>query len=451
MIQAASFFNQRRLLFCLCFLGGFKPLYGQIIYAFTFNDQSQQFVYAINLSTCEACPVTPAISLPFGVLDLVMLPNGNHLYVGGNTLARLESPPGVGVVWTNTNPAYYWYCGELAPSGLVYLGGSEGLGVFNPAGNTVSFIGPWPSSISYMQDLFYVNGDLYGIGYDFNTNTNYLVLINVANPAQSTIVNSISSPYGGVVAGNWNGNSGLFHSINTSAGISDIYFYNLQTNTDDLICDLPNNLFFYNFSYLPPNIPNYTCLSGCTTNAGTITPQSPTNYCINASITVPHNNNATLDNNDLLQYVLFSNPSDTAGSIIATSNTPTFTFAPPMQTGVTYYVAAMAGNNAGGNVNLADPCLDFSNANPIVWRPLPSVAFSAGNQNVCPGGCKSITANFTGTAPFSLTYNATGSGSVTQVFPGSSGVFQVCIPANTGPGGWTIQATSLSDARCTCQ
>lgn len=40
--------------------------------------------------------------------------------------------------------------------------------------------------------------------------------------------------------------------------------------------------------------------------------------------------------------ILFTNPNDTLGSIVAASSTPSFTFGPPLQTGVTYYFAAMA-------------------------------------------------------------------------------------------------------------
>lgn len=138
--------------------------------------------------------------------------------------------------------------------------------------------------------------------------------------------------------------------------------------------------------------------------------------------------------------------------VLVTSNTPTFTFNPAtMQTGVTYYVAAIAGNNVGGNVDLNDPCLDVSNAAQLIWRPLPTVAFSVANPDVCAGACTTVMATFTGSAPFTLTYTTPGGGPVTQTFSSNMGTFQVCAPAGAPVGGFSVQATALVDEWCTCQ
>jgi hypothetical protein len=193
----------------------------------------------------------------------------------------------------------------------------------------------------------------------------------------------------------------------------------------------------------------YICCSGCQTSAGQIT-ASPLNPCPDDLATVPAATQTFLEGDDLLQYVLFSNPADTAGSILATSNTPSFAFNPAtMQTGVTYYIAAIAGNNAGGNVDLNDPCLDFSNAIQVIWQPLPTVNFSVANPDVCAGACTAVTATFTGTAPFTLAYT-TPTGVTTVVFSGNTGTFQVCTPVGSAPGSFSVQATSLTDAWCAC-
>jgi len=70
---------------------------------------------------------------------------------------------------------------------------------------------------------------------------------------------------------------------------------------------------------------------------------------------------------------------------------------------------------------------------------------------VCPGNCIDVTATFTGTAPFTLTYTASGIGPVTQTFPGNTGSFQVCVPPNAPLGGFLVEATSLADGFCSCQ
>ena len=193
----------------------------------------------------------------------------------------------------------------------------------------------------------------------------------------------------------------------------------------------------------------FFCSSCCETNAGLIS-ASPLNPCPSSNATVPPAFQTFLESDDILHYILFSNLSDTLGSILATSNTPSFSFNPAtMQTGVTYYIAAIAGNNLNGNVDLNDPCLDISNAIQVIWQPLPAVTFSVANPNVCAGACTTVTANFTGTAPFTLTY-VTPAGTFTQNFSGNTGTFQVCTAAGSPPGSFSVQATALTDAFCTC-
>lgn len=281
--------------------------------------------------------------------------------------------------------------------------------------------------------------------FDLN-NQPFLIQVDVNDPSQSQIV----GPFFINIAaegGNWNGNDGIFYIDQNT----DITFYNLQDGSNTVLCDLPSNLLVVGLSFPPPGLPEYDCYLPCTTDAGMLPQAGPYNTCTDATLVFPAATQTTLDANDLLQYILFSNPADTAGSIVAVSNTPNFTFAPPMQTGVTYYIAAIAGNNLNGNVDLNDPCLDFSNALQVVWRPLPTVAFSvAGSADVCAGECRTITATFTGTAPFALTYVAS-SGTFTQTFAGSTGTFQVCVPVGAPPGALMVQATSLTDAWCTCQ
>jgi hypothetical protein len=121
-----------------------------------------------------------------------------------------------------------------------------------------------------------------------------------------------------------------------------------------------------------------------------------------------------------------------------------------MQTGVTYYLATLAGDNLNGNVDLNDPCLDISNiAAQVIWREKPTVAFTVANPNVCAGACTSVTATFTGVPPFNLTYT-TPNGTFTQTFSSNTSTFQVCTPINAAAGSFQLVATSLVDAWCSC-
>ncbi|MBK8568059.1 MAG: hypothetical protein IPN76_33290 [Saprospiraceae bacterium] len=85
----------------------------------------------------------------------------------------------------------------------------------------------------------------------------------------------------------------------------------------------------------------------------------------------------------------------------------------------------------------------------IVSAPLPTVSFS-GPPAVCEGGCQNFTVNFTGTAPFNLTYESQGGITQTQTFTSSTGTIQVCPPAGTPPGATALSAVSLSDRNCFC-
>ncbi len=443
-----SFFSSIAL-FAAVFLSlSLSPsVYGQIIYANVGDNNGQIYLYKIDLSTCTFCAVTPP-SPNIGGSDIVLLPDGNHLHITGNFtngLKRLLPPPSTQLVWQVNNPQSY-YTGQLAPNGLVYLAGLNGLGTLDPATNTVTYLGNWPSSFNTVTDLYYVNGILYGTAVDIPSGNLILVQIDVNNPSQSTIVGPLFVT-NGAEGGIWNGTPGLFY-IDQSF---DIYFYDPITGNSTLICDISPGFALVGLSFPPAGLPEYDCIITCTTDAGTIPQAGPYNTCTNSTLTFPAATGTVLDANDLLRYILFSNPADTAASIVATSATPSFSFAPPLQTGVTYYIAAMAGNNLNGNVDLNDPCLDFSNALQVVWRPLPTVTFSVANPNVCAGACTTLTATFTGTAPFTLTYTSPATGTVTQTFQGNTGTFQVCTLPGAPPGSLVVQATSVVDGWCTCQ
>jgi hypothetical protein len=419
--------------------------WGQIIYAAAYDQNTgQEILFKVNLNTCEFCAVAPP-SPNVGGADVVFLPDGSQLHIEGvttNGLKRLSTPPALTLLW-QTNTSQTWYGGVLAPNGLVYLAGVQGLGTFNPANNTVTYIGNWPSTFAYVDDLFYVNGILYGTMSDIN-GLPFLIQVDVNNPGQSTVVGPFFTQFA-AEGGTWNGVSGVFNiDINT-----DISFYNPATGINSVICDMPPNLIIVGLSFPPPGLPEYDCI--CTTNAGVLPAAGPFNICTNSTLDFPAATQTNLDPDDVLRYVLFTDLADTAGSIVATNSVPSFVFdSVTMQTGVTYYIAAVAGDELNGNVDLDDPCLDFSNALQVVWRPLPSVAFSlAGSPDVCAGGCRTVTATFTGTPPFILAYT-TPEGSFTQTVTGNTGSFQVCVPTGTPPGALVVQATSLTDAWCTC-
>jgi hypothetical protein len=178
---------------------------------------------------------------------------------------------------------------------------------------------------------------------------------------------------------------------------------------------------------------------------------SAISICDDAAANFAAPTQTNLEADDLLQYILFTDLSDTLGSIVATSNTPIFSFNPiSLQYDVEYYAAAIAGNGINGNVDLSDPCLDISNAIPIIWRTPLTVAFSVVDPSLCAGDCVDILVTLTGLPPFDLTYSLPLGGVQTEMFTENNGVLLICLPENTPPGNLVLQALSLTNDYCAC-
>lgn len=420
----------------------------QIVYASAINSGGVATIFYINLATCESCTISPA-SPNIGTEDFVMLPDGTHLNMDLGGIRRLEAPPSVNIIWQAGSPQGYSAAGQLAPNGLVYLVGPSGLATYNPANNTITLIGPWPAGVSNVYDIFYIDGVLYANGVNQSGNP-ILIEINVGNPAQS-IFTPWSVGYTDGEGGNWNGDEGVFFADASHT----IYFYNPQDGTVATICDIDTDFSIISLTTLPAGLPNYPCISGCNSDAGELAQGGPFNTCVNGILNIPAATQTVVDADDLLQYILFSNPADTAGSILAVSNTPAFSFAPPMQAGVTYYVAAVVGNAQNGSVDLNDPCLDFSNALEVIWQPLPTIQLAAPNSDVCAGGCRTLDVVLTGTGAFAVMGNLLSGGNVvgtfSETFGGNTGTLVLCVPGGTQPGPVTVQTTALTDAWCICE
>ena len=403
----------------------------------------------IDISTCTFCRVS-FLNDPSD-RDLTLLANGTVVNVSGIFIKKFN-PPNQNPIFTLNIAPRVAVGNILNPAGTVYIALQLGLGVFNPVTNQFAYIGDWPASFLpiVQMELWYEGGQLYG--FFGPPPTHQVALIDVNNPGNSSIVGVINNIY----LGGDNGACSVGDSV-IMCNVNMVYQYDPATGDLSTICDFSNTtLQMRGLSSVPAGFSDLPCL--CSTNAGTIVPQSLINYCINETATFLHNNNQSMDNNDLLQFVLFSNPNDTVGSIVAVSSTPSFAFDPnTMQTGVTYYVAAMAGDNLNGNVDLDDPCLDFSNANPIVWRPLPTIALSVANPDVCgPEGCTTVTATLSGTPPFSFVYELQIGGnpianSVTVNTSASTHNFLVCVPPGTPLGSLQLAVCTLTDFNCTSE
>jgi PKD-like domain/Proprotein convertase P-domain/CHU_C Type IX secretion signal domain len=140
----------------------------------------------------------------------------------------------------------------------------------------------------------------------------------------------------------------------------------------------------------------------CATDAGTMQ-TAPLVFCANSPATGVWDNNGNTDGDDIIRFILHSTPGATLGVVYATNPQPTFNFVPPLQTGITYYISAIAGNNSGGNVDLNDPCLSIAPGVPVQWKPMPGATIT-GDATLCAGDAATITFSGTGTYPLLINY-----------------------------------------------
>lgn len=185
-----------------------------------------------------------------------------------------------------------------------------------------------------------------------------------------------------------------------------------------------------------------TC--NCTSNAGTMN-TTPLLLCAGETATAAHNGNQTLDNDDILAFILHDQPSLPVGQILAWSATSAFNWNPAWQTGTTYYISAIAGNGQpNGEVALTDICLSVAVGTPVTWRPLPTATLPISDVNVCAGQPHQIPVEMTGTGPFTLNFIQNG-------VPGSVGPVNndtLFIPGTATTQPWVVELTGVTDAFC---
>jgi hypothetical protein len=198
---------------------------GPILYGTTGNGK----IYKIDVMNCTACPIANLTGFDDGVQDLLVLPNGDILLMGGDGLYRYTLP-NPNPIWSNNEI----YGGSvIGANGIIYLSrydlASEGLFSYDPATNTTTFLGNWPPNW-VVTEFFYQNGVLYAIATAGNPPMT--VQINLANPDQSTIVHNNSLLF-------WDGgttNGGYTTTVVT--GLKRLHLYNASTNTSEQVCDL---------------------------------------------------------------------------------------------------------------------------------------------------------------------------------------------------------------------
>jgi hypothetical protein len=436
----------------------------QSIYFYTDGPPYPGGYWKVDVNTCEVCPVfDPAVFPNVNTNDNtnagLILPNGDILAmrsVGGfgpfGGMYRFDPP--------NPNPiatiglSTVFEGGFVHPNGTVYVNSSSGLYTFNSATNTVTLVGNFPSGWA-VESTFFQNGVAYALvnpsGGIFS-----IAQINLTNPSASTIVGNTSVGISHVTTAA-NGQSYVYHYFNNG---NPIGFHTLDATTGALtpVCvpPVPPPYIFAGGSVrtmmaAPAGTPDLPCL--CLGVAGSPNINS-INLCVPQVASLGFSA-AQLDFNDIVRYILYTNPANPLGSIVQNNPTPSFNFGPPLQENVPYYVAQVVGNQLNGDINLADPCLDLSNATTVTWRPRPEVTnLSVLEPTLCAGECQSVSLSLSGTPPFAYSWQIQQNGTLITPLQVAFGAnsnpisFQACVPPNAPPGQFSVVICAISDAFC---
>jgi hypothetical protein len=436
----------------------------QSIYFLTNGPPYPPGFWKLDVNTCEICPAFP---LPVfnpnsndNPIAAVMLPNGDVLTMRG--IGAVGSPPGGLFLFDPPNqtpdyiPGPVFLGGCVAPDGTVYISTATGLYTFDPADNTYTLVGNYPSGQQSMENIYFENGQLYGFCCP-NGSTRSIVQININNPSASTVVGSTWYGFNIVTTAS----NGMVYGYNGLVNGGTTYgFYSMQVPSGALtptcIPPVPPPYFFASGSVTammtaPPGTPDLPCLC-LAVNSTPV--QTQINACVPSSVTVDFSGNPSPDFNDVVRYILYTNPANPMGSILQIKTTPVFSYSAPIQPNVTYYVAQIIGNPLNGNIDPTDPCLAISTPVTVIWRPKPTViSLTTPNGTICGGECGTVEITLSGTPPFAYSWQVQQGGNVLtplQVVFNSfvnPATFQACAPAGTS-GPVNVVICGLLDAYC---
>ncbi|HMQ48158.1 MAG TPA: gliding motility-associated C-terminal domain-containing protein [Saprospiraceae bacterium] len=135
--------------------------------------------------------------------------------------------------------------------------------------------------------------------------------------------------------------------------------------------------------------PGSPACQGCITFAGTMNLQEVLVFCTSDPAAAVHLNDAILEPDDTLVFVLHTLAGEVLGDILAMNASADIAFeATAMETGITYYLSAVAGNSLpSGGIDLDDVCLSVSAGQAVVFSESSSgvLNFIQGEDLLCQG------------------------------------------------------------------
>lgn len=127
---------------------------------------------------------------------------------------------------------------------------------------------------------------------------------------------------------------------------------------------------------------------GCATSAGTVD-VTPITICGSKTAEITHLGDAELDGNDRLMFVLHDAPNG-LGTILATSETPIFSFSDNLVFNQTYYVSPVAANQMDESIDFEDLCISVGQGTPVTFLAIPTAPTIAGTSSICPGAALAL-------------------------------------------------------------
>lgn len=141
----------------------------------------------------------------------------------------------------------------------------------------------------------------------------------------------------------------------------------------------------------------------CPTFSGTLNNDAISLCLPDSTFSVLFKQNAKLDPDDILRFVLCKDTAQLPASILQISDSPDFNLVSGMQAGEIYYVVAVAGTGNNGNLLWTDPCLSISPKTRVQFFTQPMAEID-GDTSICRGNGLSFKIHFTGTPPFKFVY-----------------------------------------------
>lgn len=143
------------------------------------------------------------------------------------------------------------------------------------------------------------------------------------------------------------------------------------------------------------------------TDAGTVD-TTPITLCDSGTLSTTHNGDEVLDPNDVLSFIIHSDPGTQLGVVFYISDAPVWDIETELdlpgtlEYGVTYYLSAVAGDDDGsGVVNLGANVISVSEGMPFVILETPTATLTGG-ATLCEGETTELVIDFTGDGPFAV-------------------------------------------------